>query len=71
MTQALLILTLSRWEFDKTEKLTNFDGSLFSIDITFETDVIRIPPFKCYLHYKMIISQNVLSVALVKIFFIS
>ena len=45
MTQALLILILSGWEFDETEKLTDFDGSVFSIDITFETDMVRISPF--------------------------
>ena len=44
-TQALLTLILSGWEFDETEKLTNFDGSLFSIAITFETNMLRISPF--------------------------
>ena len=41
----MLILTLSGWEFDETEKLTSFDGSLFSIDTTFQTDMLRISPF--------------------------
>ena len=33
----MLILTLSGWEFDETEKLTNFD-------ITFETDMLPVSP---------------------------
>ena len=44
-TQTLLILTFYGWEFNETEKLTSFDGSLFSIDITFETDMLHISPF--------------------------
>ena len=49
-TEALLILILSGWEFDETEKLTDFDGSVFSIDITFETDMVRISPFNLSLY---------------------
>ena len=44
-TQALSILTFYGWEFNETEKLTSFDGSLFFIDITFETDMLHISPF--------------------------
>ena len=45
MTQALLLSTLVGWEFDKTEKLNNFDGSLFYVDITLETDMLCISHF--------------------------
>ena len=49
MTQALLLSTLVGWEFDKTEKLNNFDGSLFYVDITLETDMLCISHFNLIL----------------------
>ena len=51
MTQAFLLSTLVGWEFDKTEKLNNFDGSLFYVDITLETGML------CISHFNLISSD--------------